>query len=320
MPQSPIYPIGASAPGGGMGEGSCELRTLLDTFLDYLRYECGLAENTLAAYRRDLELLLEFLFRREVHESAHVAPEHLTAFLAWQRGEQLAERTVARRVSAIRMFFRFASVELKTDKDPAQHLQPPRQIHTLPDYLDPEQVDALLSAPQGDEPLILRDRALLHTLYATGARVSEVCDLTLNRLHLDSGYLSVRGKGSKERIVPISARAVDQVKTWIERGRPLVLKRPIDFVYLSKTGRRLSRTRVWDLVKMYAQRAGIKPELVHPHTLRHCFATHLLENGADIRSVQEMLGHVSISTTQIYTHVDQKRLRSVVLQFHPRAG
>jgi integrase/recombinase XerD len=303
-----------------MGGGSCELRTLLEAFLDYLRYECGLAENSLVAYRRDLELLLEFLFRREVRESAHVTPDHLTAFLASQRNDMLADRTLARRVSAIRMFFRFGSVELKNDIDPAQHLAPPRLMHTLPDYLEIEQVEALLSAPQGDEPLILRDRALLHTLYATGARVSEVCDLTLNRLHLDSGYLSVRGKGNKERIVPISERAAEQVKTWIERGRCRVLRQPVDYVYLSKTGRRLSRTRAWDLVKEYAARAGIKPELVHPHTLRHCFATHLLEGGADIRSVQEMLGHVSISTTQIYTHVDQKRLQSVVLKFHPRAA
>lgn len=303
-----------------MGEGSCELRTLLEAFLDYLRYECGLAENTLAAYRKDLELLLEFLFRREIHETGHVLPEHLTAFLAWQRNEQRSNRTVARRVSAIRMFFRFAGTEIKNTSDPAQHLLPPRMIHTLPDYLDVSQVEALLSAPRGEGPLIMRDRALLHTLYATGARVSEVCDLTLNRLHLDSGYLAVKGKGNKERIVPISAEAALQVRGWVERGRPQLLKRPVDFVYVSKTGRRLSRTRVWDLVKQYAEMAGIAAEQVHPHTLRHCFATHLLENGADIRSVQEMLGHVSISTTQIYTHVDQKRLRSVVLKFHPRAG
>ncbi|MCC7507936.1 MAG: site-specific tyrosine recombinase XerD [Planctomycetes bacterium] len=303
-----------------MGGGSCELRTLLEAFLDYLRYECGLAENTLAAYRRDLELLLEFCFRRGVHESAHVIPEHLTAFLSSQRNENLADRTVARRVSAIRMFFRFASVELKTDADPAQHLMPPKVMHTLPDYLDLEQVNALLAAPTGDEPLVLRDRALLQTLYATGARVSEVCDLTLNKLHLDSGYLSVRGKGNKERIVPISANAAGEVRRWLDRGRPAMARKPSDFVYLSKNGRRLSRTRVWDLVKMYAQQAGIDPAVVHPHTLRHCFATHLLEGGADIRSVQEMLGHVSISTTQIYTHVDQKRLRSVMLKFHPRAG
>ncbi|MCA8918424.1 MAG: site-specific tyrosine recombinase XerD [Planctomycetes bacterium] len=303
-----------------MGGGSCELRLLLDAYLDYLRLECGLAENSLIAYRRDLELLLEFLFQRGIYDCAGVRPDDLTDSLAQQRREGISARSIARRVSAIRMFFRFTSVEQRTDYDPAQHMQPPRLSQPLPDYLTDTQVEALLEAPTGTTPLILRDRAILHTLYATGARVSEVCGLTLNRLHLDSGYLSVRGKGNKERIVPIGARAVENVRVYLERGRPILLKRPADFLYVSKSGRKLSRTRVWDLVKIYAQQGGLRTSDVHPHTLRHCFATHMLENGADIRSVQEMLGHVSISTTQIYTHVDQKRLRSVMQRFHPRAG
>lgn len=303
-----------------MGGGSCELRLLMEAYLDYLRLECGLADNTLAAYRRDLELLLEYLFLREIHETGQVKPDHLTDFLAEQRRAGNSTRTIARRVSAIRMFFRFSSVEADKGHDPAQHLIPPKQITALPDYLTMERIEDLLNAPVGEKPLILRDRAILHTLYATGARVSEVCGITLNRLHLDAGYLSVRGKGNKERVVPIGQRAVDHVRTWLESGRPVLLKRPADWLYVSKSGRKLSRTRVWDLVKIYARQAGIRPSDVHPHTLRHCFATHMLENGADIRSVQEMLGHVSISTTQIYTHVDQKRLRNVMLQFHPRAS
>lgn len=303
-----------------MGGGSCELRLLLEAYLDYLRLECGLAENSLIAYRRDLELLLEFLFLRGIFESARVQPDDLVDFLAAQRHAGISARSVARRVSALRMFFRFCGVEQRTDHDPAQHLQPPRLGQPLPDYLTEEHVEALLNAPVGTQPLLLRDRAILHTLYATGARVSEVCGLTLNRLHLDSGYLSVRGKGNKERVVPIGARAIEHVRGWLERGRPALLKRPGDFVYVSKSGRKLSRTRVWDLVKLYARMAGLRSDDIHPHTLRHCFATHMLENGADIRSVQEMLGHVSISTTQIYTHVDQKRLRNVMQRFHPRAG
>lgn len=303
-----------------MGGGSCELRLLLEAYLDYLRLECGLAENSLVAYRRDLELLLEFLFKRDIYEHAAVRTDDLTDFLATQRHEGISARSIARRVSAIRMFFRFAGVELKREADPALHLQPPKLSQPLPDYLTDEQVTSLLEAPTGTAPLILRDRAILHTLYATGARVSEVCGLTLNRLHLDSGYLSVRGKGNKERVVPIGKLAVEVVRVYLELGRPRLLKRPVDFVYLSKSGKRLSRTRVWDLVKIYAQQAGLRASDVHPHTLRHCFATHMLENGADIRSVQEMLGHVSISTTQVYTHVDQKRLRSVMQRFHPRAG
>jgi integrase/recombinase XerD len=303
-----------------MGGGSCELRLLLEAYLDYLRLECGLAENSLVAYRRDLELLLEFLFLRGIFESARVQPDDLVAFLTQQRQAGISARSVARRVSALRMFFRFCGVEQRSDHDPAQHLQPPKLAQPLPDYLTEEHVEALLNAPVGTLPLPLRDRAILHTLYATGARVSEVCGLTLNRLHLDSGYLSVRGKGNKERVVPIGARAVEHMRHWLERGRPTLLKRPADFVYVSKSGRKLSRTRVWDLVKLYARAAGLRSDDIHPHTLRHCFATHMLENGADIRSVQEMLGHVSISTTQIYTHVDQKRLRSVMQRFHPRAG
>lgn len=287
--------------------------------MDYLRFECGLADNTLAAYRRDLESLLEHLFSLDLMEPEQVKPDDLTAFLASQRGEGMHDRTVARRVSAIRMFFRYVSVEVTRGPDPAQFLTPPKVPSSLPDYLSAEQVTALLAAPVGEAPLTLRDRAILHTLYATGARVSEVCGLTLSRINLEGGYLNVHGKGSKERIVPIGASAGLQVRRYLETGRPALLRRPTDMVYLSKSGRRLSRTRVWEVVKLHALAAGISPELVHPHTLRHCFATHMLENGADVRSVQEMLGHVSISTTQIYTHVDQKRLRSVMLQFHPRA-
>jgi integrase/recombinase XerD len=303
-----------------MGGGSCELRLLLEAYLDYLRLECGLAENSLIAYRRDLELMLEFLFLRGIYEADATTPDDLVDFLADQRAKGIAARSVARRVSAIRMFFRFVSVEQRKQADPAVHLQPPKLAQPLPDYMTEEHVEALLEAPVEGTPLGLRDRAILHTLYATGARVSEVCGLTLNRLHLDAGYLSVRGKGNKERVVPIGERAVNHVRHWLESGRPALLKRPVDMLYVSKSGRKLSRTRVWDLVKLYAQQAGLRAQDIHPHTLRHCFATHMLENGADIRSVQEMLGHVSISTTQIYTHVDQKRLRSVMHKFHPRAG
>lgn len=303
-----------------MGDGSCELRLALEAYLNYLRLECGLAANSVSAYRRDLLILLDFLFQRSIHETAKVTPDDLIDFLARERRVGLQDRTVARRVSAIRMFFRFVSVEFGGKIDPAEHLMQPKTAACLPDYLTSEQVQALLDAPVGDSPLVVRDRAILHTLYATGARVSEVCGLVVSRLHLQSGYLSVIGKGSKERIVPIGQVAAKAVMFYLEHARPMLLKQPMELVYLSKNGRNLSRTRVWNVVKEYAVRAGLRPDQVHPHTLRHCFATHLLEGGADIRSVQEMLGHVNIDTTQIYTHVDQKRLRNVMLQFHPRAG
>lgn len=303
-----------------MGDDACELRLMLEAFLDYLRLECGLADNTITAYRRDLEYLLEMLFRLGVFESNRVTHDHLTDFIAQQRASGRGPKTVARRISALRMFFRFLSVESDLADDPSKYLDPPRAGRSLPGCLSTEDVECLLQAPTGQSALRQRDRALLHTLYATGARVSEVCSLTMSRVNLNARFLNVRGKGSRERVVPIGARAIERIQDYLNAGRPELMKQPTDLVYLSKSGRRLSRTRVWELVKDYAVAAGIEPSRVHPHTLRHCFATHMLENGADIRSVQEMLGHVSISTTQIYTHVDDKRLRSVVMRFHPRAG
>lgn len=302
-----------------MTADACQLRLQLQAFLDYLRLECGLAENSMAAYRRDLERLLEFLFARGLTDWRNVRPDDLTRFLAEERGSHYADKTLARRVSAIRMFSRFLSVEVLRGEDCAQFLAPPKLEMGLPQMLSVSDVQQLLDAPKGEGALVLRDRAMLHTLYATGARASEVCDLSVSRLHLDEGFVQVRGKGSKERVVPISRRAVEHFKDYLERGRPLLLKLPTDIVFLSKSGRRVTRNRLWELVKRYALSAGLNAALLHPHTLRHCFATHLLENGADIRSVQEMLGHVSIATTQIYTHVDANRLRNVVLKFHPRA-
>ncbi len=299
---------------------ACALRLQLQSFLDYLRLECGLAENSMAAYRRDLERLLDFLFARGIFDWRNVRADDLSEFLASERAAGVADKTLARRVSALRMFSRFLSVEVTRQEDAAQFLAPPKLEQGLPRMLSTADVSRFLDAPAGDSPLVLRDRAMLHTLYATGARASEVCDLTLARLHLDEGYLQVRGKGSKERVVPISRRAVDHFKEYLSRGRPPLMRFPTDIAFLSKTGRRVSRNRLWEVVKHYAVAARIAPELLHPHTLRHCFATHLLENGADIRSVQEMLGHVSIATTQIYTHVDANRLRNVMLRFHPRAG
>ena len=296
------------------------LRLQLQAFLDYLRLECGLAENSMAAYRRDLERLLDFLFARAISDWRSVRADDLTGLLGCERAQGLADKTLARRVSAIRMFSRFLSVEVTRSEDAAQFLVPPKLEQGLPQMLCVNDVQRFLDSPQGETALILRDRALLYTLYATGARASEVCDLTLSRLHLEEGYLQVRGKGSKERVVPISRRAVEQFKDYLLRGRPMLMKFPTDIAFLSKSGKRVSRNRLWEVVKHYAVAAGIEAHLLHPHTLRHCFATHLLEHGADIRSVQEMLGHVSIATTQIYTHVDATRLRNVMLRFHPRAG
>lgn len=288
-------------------------------FLDYLRLECGLAGNSIAAYRNDLEQLRDWLEPSSA-DAAAVMPEQLSEFLAKKRGDGDSDRTLARRVSALRMFFRFISVEITRGPDPAQFLCPPKLPGSLPHCLSVDDVERLLDAPQGEDARALRDRALLHAFYATGARVSELCGLVLSRLHLEAGYLSVRGKGSKERIAPLGARARESLRNYISQGRPQLLKTPGEHVFLSSRGRPLTRYRAWEIVRRCALAAGIMPDLVHPHTFRHCFATHMLENGADIRSVQEMLGHASISTTQIYTHVNAKRLREVVLRHHPRAA
>lgn len=289
-------------------------------FLDYLRLECGLSGNSINAYRNDLDQLRDFL-EPGVNDAEKVLPDNLSGFLAYRRGLKPpdSDRTLARRVSALRMFFRFVSVEITRGPDPAQFLQPPRLPSSLPDCLGVEDIERLLAAPQGEDSQTLRDRALLHAFYATGARVSELCGLVLSRLHLEAGYLAVRGKGNKERVAPLGARAQAALRDYLARGRPLLLRAPTDVVFLSTRGRALTRFRAWEIVRKYASLAGIQPDLVHPHTFRHCFATHMLENGADIRSVQEMLGHASISTTQIYTHVNAKRLREVVLRHHPRA-
>ncbi|MCC6573909.1 MAG: site-specific tyrosine recombinase XerD [Planctomycetes bacterium] len=292
----------------------------IQQFLDYLRLECGLAGNSITAYRNDLDHMRDHLEPRGFNDAKNVMPDHLSAFLADQRGAGDSDRTLARRVSALRMFFKFVSVEITRGPDPAQFLQPPRLPSNLPDCLSTEDIERLLASPHGDEPATQRDRALLHAFYATGARVSELCGLVLSRLHLDAGYLSVRGKGNKERIVPLGVRAKDQLRAYLVSGRPALLKAPSEHVFVSTRGRPLARFRAWEIVRKYASVANIHTDLVHPHTFRHCFATHMLENGADIRSVQEMLGHASISTTQIYTHVNAKRLRDVVLRHHPRAA
>ncbi|MDH5640433.1 MAG: site-specific tyrosine recombinase XerD [Nitrospira sp.] len=303
-----------------MDQSGRELSGYQRAYLDYLEVECGLSPNTIQAYRRDLDLLMETLYEAGVDTVRRIEPDHLGEFFTKLRRRGDSDRSIARRVSAVRMFLRFLTSEAGLKENPARLLDPPKMAATLPDYLTPEDVERLLSAPAGEHPLQIRDRAVLHTLYATGARVSEVSGLELDRLHLDARFLRVVGKGSKERVAPIGKRAAEKLAEYLTSARPILLKRATSRVFLSRTGRNLSRFRVWELVKIYASQAGLRPSSVHPHTLRHCFATHMLENGADIRSVQEMLGHASISTTQVYTHVDAKRLRSVVQRFHPRAS
>lgn len=290
----------------------------IDIFLDYLAVECGLAENTLLAYRRDLERFVEHLRRRGMTSAEEVDTECVVSYLMHLKEEGLAANSISRALAAIKMFFRFLWAEGRTPKDVTSVLDSPRVWHHLPEVMSREEVGDLYLAPEADTPLGIRDRAILAMLYATGMRVSELCSLTLRGVNLAYGFVRCMGKGSRERVVPLGGKAVEAVRQYLELSRPKLMRgREHDVLFVSRTGRPLARANVWRLVKRYARKAGVG-RAVSPHTFRHSFATHLLEGGADLRAVQEMLGHVDISTTQIYTHVDQRRLKAVHQKFHPR--
>jgi len=287
-------------------------------FLDYLAVEAGLAENTLLGYGRDLIGFLEFCRTRDVSRLKQVQPVVIRDYVRRLVERNMAESSVKRCIVAIRMFLRFAKLTGLITDDFAGLLESPKLWQRLPIVCSKEKVVDLLSAPSPDEPFYLRDRAMLELLYATGLRASELAGLRTSDLNLDIGYLRCLGKGSKERVVPLSKVAIGAATEYLRDLRPrLVRPHSENFLLLSRTGLPLGRIEIWRLVKKYAVRAGL-PKKLTVHTLRHCFATHLLAGGADLRSVQEMLGHVDIATTQIYTHVDQERLRRIHKQFHPR--
>jgi integrase/recombinase XerD len=276
-----------------------------------------MSPNTVESYARDLASLAAFA------ESKGVAAEALTrrdleAFVRTQMASGLSPRSVARTVACVRGFFRFVSLEQKRDVSPADDLQAPRAWAALPKFLDLEDVDKLLAVPDTSSPRGLRDKALIEVLYATGLRVSELIAVRPNDLHLDEGYLTCVGKGSKERIVPLGHEAADWVRRYVRDGRPRLAKRGSPWLFVNaRDGGALSRVGFWKVLKEYGAKAGVTREL-SPHVLRHSFATHLLERGADLRSIQMMLGHSDLSTTQIYTHVLEARLRAVYDKFHPR--
>jgi len=291
----------------------------VDAFLDYLTIECGLSINTLQAYQRDLGRLAAFLGIEDGQGWDTVTGDQVITFLMAEKSRGCAVPTVSRALVAARMFFRYLSAESLVPHDPTEHLESPRLWQTLPEVLDRRAVDRLLSAPDpAHDRLPRRDRAVLEFLYATGARASETADLTLDSVNPEGGYVHCIGKGRKERIVPIGRRALETLDVYLAEERPRLDRRGDPHLFLTHSGRRLGRETIWRLVKKYARRAGVSRR-VSPHTLRHSFATHLLEGGADLRAVQEMLGHVDISTTQVYTHVDPSRLKAIHKKYHPRA-
>ncbi len=294
---------------------------LLSQFLDSLLVERGLSPRTTASYRSDLTAFLAHLSPTELADLGGIDRRRLTAFLMDGRRAGLRPSTLARRLVALKMFFRFLVAEGHLSRNPAENLDAPRLWRTLPEVLSPADLDRLLRSPDPRHPRGLRDRALLELLYACGLRVSELTSLRPEDLHFDDGYIRVLGKGRKQRLVPVSTAAARLVTDYLDRVRPLFAAESTVAhreVFLSIRGKPLTRARIWQLVREHATAANLPPSL-HPHLLRHSFAGHLLEGGAPLRAIQEMLGHADIATTQIYTHVDQQRLRQVHHAFHPRA-
>lgn len=289
----------------------------IDGFGDYLRSECHLAENTTLAYGRDLRRFERWLGTRDLRQ---LTVQDLADYAGWLHGEGLAPASLARHVVSLKMFFRFLQLEGILDENLVELLGSQKLWQRVPHVLTPQMVNRLLSSPGESDRYWRRDRALLELLYATGCRASELSALGVRDTHLSEGYCLCHGKGDKQRIVPLGKRAIAAVREYLKDERPqLASAAPSTptWLLLSRRGRRLRREMIWELLKKYARRVGA-PSSVSPHTMRHSFATHLLAGGADLRQVQEMLGHANISTTQIYTHVDPTRLKNIHRQFHPR--
>lgn len=288
-------------------------------FLSYCRIECGFAPATLEAYGLDLRDLTEWFIRHHFEDWNQLDLAAITDHLRGLDERGLAVSSIARHVATMRVFGRFLHSRGHTEKDPADLVTQPSTWQTLPDVLQPEQMQQLLAAPQPHDLMYQRDVAMLELLYAGGLRATEVAQLEGDRLHTDLGVARVLGKGRKERIVPIGKPALAAVDQYDRELRPKLLRpaRPTERLLLSRTGRQITRIVVWQIVTKHARRAGLHD--VHPHTLRHSFATHLLAGGADLRVVQELLGHANIRTTQVYTHVDATRLKEVISKYHPRA-
>ncbi len=289
---------------------------LLDQFINHLRIERGLADNTVTSYSRDLTRFSQFLAARDL-SPLNVTRDQIEPYIK-TLGQKLSARSVARNISAIKTFFRFLVSEGKIESSPARLLETPRTLHRLPDVLSQEEVERLLSQPDAVSPRGQRDRAMLESLYATGLRVSELVSLKISNINLEAGYVRTLGKGSKERAIPMGGRALEAIKNYLSGGRLQLAKdRNAPYLFLNPSGRPMSRQGFWKIIKKYGVEAGIKKK-ISPHSIRHSFATHLLEAGADLRSVQVMLGHEDISTTQIYTHVTGERLKEVHEKYHPR--
>ena len=298
---------------------STPLAWSLERFRDYLALEAGNSGNTVESYLRDITRLVAYATSRGAKTPEQLSAAQLREFIYFLKDLGLAPTTIRRQISAIRTYFKFLVGEGIAARDPSERIESPKRWRTLPAVLTLAEIDKLLAAPNTDEPLAIRDRALLEFAYATGVRVSELVALKLQDIMFEDGVARVFGKGAKERLVPVGRRALGAVALYAREIRPTLDRgKTLGFLFLNARGTPLSRVGAWGVIKATARRAGLTKR-VTPHTLRHTFATHLLEGGADLRAVQEMLGHADLSTTQLYTHVDRNYLRTVHKSYHPRA-
>lgn len=289
----------------------------LQDYLHFLRVERQLAHNTLQSYARDLQAYFAYLQEQQL-TLTQVERLQIVQFLQQLKAQNKSTRTIARHVSSIRKFHQFLLRERRAEQDPTVHLEMPKLEQTLPHVLSIAQIDALLATPNLETPHGMRDVAILELLYGSGMRVSECINLNKEDVHMTMGFVRVYGKGGKERIIPLGRGALEACERYMQHARPMLMTTKTDAFFINQRGNRLTRQGIWKLLKQYGEAANLQAELT-PHVLRHSFATHLVENGADLRAVQEMLGHADISTTQIYTHVSKTRLADVYKQFHPRA-
>ncbi|WP_274355652.1 site-specific tyrosine recombinase XerD [Ligilactobacillus salivarius] len=288
-------------------------------YLHYLKVERGLSENTIASYGIDLKLFLEYLRENEIPSFKQVNKEVIVNYMQAEKNNNKANSSILRSVSSLRKFFQYLAQEKIIEKDPMLLIDTPKKKQHLPQVLTKEEVEKLLHSPNTGQVLGLRDRAMLELMYATGLRISEIINLKLEDLHLTIGTLQTLGKGHKERIVPVGDEAIKWINRYLEEARPKLLKQKrSNYLFLNFHGNNLTRQGVWKNLKAEVRKAGIQKNIT-PHTLRHSFATHILENGADLRIVQELLGHADISTTQIYTHLSNKQLADIYNRAHPRA-
>lgn len=288
-----------------------------ERFVNYARSECHLAGNTVAAYGRDLRRFLQWLGQRGFRS---LTIRELSDYAGWLGEQNLAASSVSRHLVSLKVFYRYLQLEGVVEESAVELLASPKLWQRIPQVLTTAQVDSLLAAPTVGDPWWRRDRAILETLYATGCRASELSTLKQSDVHLAEAYCVCHGKGSKDRVVPLGRRAIRAIQEYLEQERPALVHKlspAPSWMFVTRRGKRVRRERLWELIKRCARRAGVRTD-ISPHTLRHSFATHLLTGGADLRRVQEMLGHANIATTQIYTHVDAGRLKSVHKRFHPR--